>query len=82
MIDKNIYSSPCILYIDIMKGCTHFLVFFLQLLLFFCLPERPARQIPNEGTKPRPAMIVMIVSILCIGIIFSLTVSSLINITV
>uniref|UniRef100_A0A672L200 V-set domain-containing T-cell activation inhibitor 1-like n=1 Tax=Sinocyclocheilus grahami TaxID=75366 RepID=A0A672L200_SINGR len=34
--------------------------------------ERPERQLPNEGTKPRPDMIVMIISVLCIGIIFSL----------
>uniref|UniRef100_A0A671SE31 Immunoglobulin domain-containing protein n=1 Tax=Sinocyclocheilus anshuiensis TaxID=1608454 RepID=A0A671SE31_9TELE len=33
----------------------------------------------NEGTKPRPEMIVMIISVLCIGIIFSLVVSSFTN---
>ncbi|XP_050951499.1 V-set domain-containing T-cell activation inhibitor 1-like [Labeo rohita] len=35
------------------------------------IKERPERQLPNEGTKPRPEMLVMIISILCIGIIFS-----------
>ncbi|XP_016345163.1 CD276 antigen homolog isoform X1 [Sinocyclocheilus anshuiensis] len=34
--------------------------------------ERPERRLPSEGTKPRPEMIVMIISVLCIGIIFSL----------
>ncbi|XP_016345165.1 CD276 antigen homolog [Sinocyclocheilus anshuiensis] len=34
--------------------------------------ERPERQLPNEGTKPRPDVIVMIISFLCIGIIVSL----------
>uniref|UniRef100_A0A673IK13 CD276 antigen homolog n=1 Tax=Sinocyclocheilus rhinocerous TaxID=307959 RepID=A0A673IK13_9TELE len=36
------------------------------------IEERPERQLPNEGTKPKPEMIVMFISILCIGIIFSL----------
>uniref|UniRef100_A0A673IMQ8 CD276 antigen homolog n=1 Tax=Sinocyclocheilus rhinocerous TaxID=307959 RepID=A0A673IMQ8_9TELE len=36
------------------------------------IEERPERRLPNEGTKPRPEMIVMFISILCIGIIFSL----------
>ncbi|XP_050951501.1 V-set domain-containing T-cell activation inhibitor 1 [Labeo rohita] len=35
------------------------------------IEERPERQLPNEGTKPRPEMLVMIISILCICIIFS-----------
>lgn len=34
--------------------------------------ERPARELPSEGTKPRPEMTVMIISVLFIGIIFSL----------
>ncbi|KAK2907178.1 hypothetical protein Q8A67_006163 [Cirrhinus molitorella] len=33
--------------------------------------ESPKRQVQNEGTKPRPEMIVLIISILCIGIILS-----------
>ncbi|XP_052446885.1 CD276 antigen homolog isoform X2 [Carassius gibelio] len=35
--------------------------------------ERKAIQIPDEGTKPRPDVIIMIIYVLCIGIIFSLT---------
>uniref|UniRef100_A0A8C2I4N0 Ig-like domain-containing protein n=1 Tax=Cyprinus carpio TaxID=7962 RepID=A0A8C2I4N0_CYPCA len=34
--------------------------------------ERQAIQIPSEGTKPKPEMIVMFISVLCTGIIFSL----------
>ncbi|XP_052446890.1 V-set domain-containing T-cell activation inhibitor 1 isoform X4 [Carassius gibelio] len=34
--------------------------------------EREAMQIPNEGTKPRPDVIAMIIYVLCIGMIFSL----------
>uniref|UniRef100_A0A8C1R3R1 Ig-like domain-containing protein n=1 Tax=Cyprinus carpio TaxID=7962 RepID=A0A8C1R3R1_CYPCA len=37
------------------------------------------KQIPSEGTKPRPEMTVMIISILFIGIISSLAVSSFIS---
>ncbi|KAF4097920.1 CD276 antigen homolog [Onychostoma macrolepis] len=36
------------------------------------IEERPERQLPSEGTKPRPDVIVMIISVLCTGIIFSL----------
>ncbi|XP_026098589.1 CD276 antigen homolog, partial [Carassius auratus] len=35
--------------------------------------ERKAIQLPNEGTKPRPDVIIMIIYVLCLGIIFSLT---------
>ncbi|XP_050951483.1 CD276 antigen homolog isoform X3 [Labeo rohita] len=35
------------------------------------IKEHPERQLPDEGTKPRPEMLVMIISILCIGILFS-----------
>ncbi|XP_016382990.1 uncharacterized protein LOC107719949 [Sinocyclocheilus rhinocerous] len=48
------------------------------------IKERPERPIPSEGTKPKPEMIVMIISVLFIGIIFSLAVSlfsNIINIT-
>uniref|UniRef100_A0A8C2HPI0 Ig-like domain-containing protein n=1 Tax=Cyprinus carpio TaxID=7962 RepID=A0A8C2HPI0_CYPCA len=37
------------------------------------IKERPERQLPSEGTNPKPEMIVMFVSILCTGIIFSLS---------
>ncbi|KAF4097916.1 CD276 antigen homolog [Onychostoma macrolepis] len=43
------------------------------------IEKRPERQLPGEGTKPRPEMIVMIISILCIGIIFSLTNSATVS---
>uniref|UniRef100_A0A673HL68 Ig-like domain-containing protein n=1 Tax=Sinocyclocheilus rhinocerous TaxID=307959 RepID=A0A673HL68_9TELE len=38
------------------------------------------KPIPSEGTKPKPEMIVMIISVLFIGIIFSLAVSLFSNI--
>ncbi|XP_026099781.1 CD276 antigen homolog isoform X2 [Carassius auratus] len=40
------------------------------------IKERPERQLPSEGTKPRPEMTVLIISALFIGIISSLAVSS------
>ncbi|XP_058617722.1 CD276 antigen homolog [Onychostoma macrolepis] len=38
------------------------------------IKERQTRSFPSEGTKPRPDVIVMIISVLCTGIIFSLAV--------
>lgn len=40
------------------------------------IKERPLRQLPSEGTKPRPEMTVMIISVLFISIIFSLAKSA------
>ncbi|XP_026098594.1 CD276 antigen homolog [Carassius auratus] len=37
------------------------------------IKERSERQLPSEGTNPKPEIIVMFISILCTGIIFSLT---------
>ncbi|XP_059425744.1 CD276 antigen homolog [Carassius carassius] len=37
------------------------------------IKERPERQLPSEGTNPKPEMIVLFISLLCTGIIFSLT---------